>query len=169
MSEHNQLTDSSIHTPYRWIWADTAARGSETDIESRDVNKVGLQADNNSLWLLEDLTPTWSQIGVIEQIITASPSTPYAVDWAAGTLFEITLGQNTTFTFSNLAAGRSVTLVLIQDATGSRTVTWPAGVDWPSGVAPTLSTGANAVDVITLFVRADGATVIGLTAGLDLQ
>ncbi len=38
------------------------------------------------------------------------------------------------------------TLVLIQDATGGRLVTWPAEVRWP-GAAPALSVGANAVDV----------------------
>lgn len=60
---HTEATDGDIHTPFRWIWADAAARNAETDINSNDVNKVGLQSDNHSLWVLEDLTPTWTQIG----------------------------------------------------------------------------------------------------------
>lgn len=60
---HTQATDGDIHTPFRWIWADATARGAETDIESYDVNKIGLQSDSGSLWILEDLTPTWTQIG----------------------------------------------------------------------------------------------------------
>lgn len=60
---HTEATDSDIHTPFRWIWDDAAARDAETDIESHDVNKVGLQSDNNSLWVLEDLTPMWTQVG----------------------------------------------------------------------------------------------------------
>jgi len=41
-------------------------------------------------------------------------------------------------------------LTLIQDGTGGRTVTWPATVKWPGGVAPTLTTTANARDKVAL-------------------
>lgn len=61
--QHEQQTDNSIHTPFRWTWADATARGSETDIESHDTYKVGLQIDDYSIWMLEDLTPTWIQVG----------------------------------------------------------------------------------------------------------
>lgn len=100
--------------------------------------------------------------------VTANTGTSYDIDWSAGSLFELTLTGSPTFTFSNLAAGASVTILLIQDGTGSRTVTWPASVDWPSASAPTLSTGASDVDVITLFCRADGSTVLAFTAGLNM-
>jgi hypothetical protein len=103
-----------------------------------------------------------------EEIVTANTGAAYEIDWAIATLFELTLTDSPTFTFANLAAGRAITLILIQDGTGSRTVTWPASVDWPSATAPTLSTGANDVDVIALFVRNDGTTVLGFEAGLDM-
>jgi len=51
---------------------------------------------------------------------------------------------------------------LIQDATGSRTVTWPAAVLWPGGTAPTLSTGANAVDLVALYY--DGTNYYGVAS-----
>lgn len=96
-----------------------------------------------------------------EQAITTSKGTEtYDIDWSAASLFEITMTGNPTFTFSNLASGRSITVTLIQDGTGGRTVTWPGSVNWPNG-EPTLHTGASAIDVITLFVRADGSTVEG--------
>lgn len=104
-----------------------------------------------------------------EQDVTANTGASYDIDWGAATYFELTLTDSPTFTFSNLAARKAITLVLIQDGTGSRTVTWPASVDWPGGTAPTLTTTAGAVDVITLFVRSDGTTVLGFTAGLDMQ
>lgn len=44
----------------------------------------------------------------------------------------------------------SVSLVLVQDATGGRTVAF-SGVKWPNGVAPVLSAAAGAVDVVTLL------------------
>lgn len=130
--------------------------------------------------LLQNSVPTLDDTGNLnlqgqqlrnyaERTATVTPSTPYAIDWSAQSILEITLNQNTTFTFSNLAAGRSLTLVLIQDATGSRTATWPAAVKWGGGAAPTLSTGANEVDVVSLFIRADGSTVYGFLAGTDMS
>lgn len=45
-----------------------------------------------------------------------------------------------------------IKLIISQDATGNRTLTgWPAEVKWPGGTAPTLSTAANAVDIIDCF------------------
>lgn len=55
---------------------------------------------------------------------------------------------NATLTFSNPPpAGSLVTVVLVQDGTGSRTVTWPATVKWSGGTAPTLTTTASKRDV----------------------
>ena len=42
-------------------------------------------------------------------------------------------------------------LKIIQDGSGSRTITWPATVKWPNGTGPTLSTAAGAVDIVTLY------------------
>lgn len=99
-----------------------------------------------------------------EQVTTASVgTTTYGIDWSAASLFELTLTGNPTFTFSNLAASRSITVMLIQDATGNRTVTWPGSVNWPND-EPTLKTAASAIDVLALFVRNDGSTVEGFSA-----
>jgi hypothetical protein len=91
---------------------------------------------------------------------------------AEGNVFDITLTDNCTFTFSNPSASGtacSITLILRQDGTGSRTVTWPASVDWPSATAPTLSTGAADVDVFTFLTVDAGTTWLGFTAGLDIS
>ena len=91
---------------------------------------------------------------------------------AEGNVFDITLTDNCTFTFSNPSASGtacSFTLICRQDGTGSRTVTWPASVDWPSATAPTLSTGASDVDVFTFLTIDAGTTWLGFTAGLDLS
>jgi len=129
--------------------------------------------------LLQDSYPTIDDSGNVdlaggelrdfaEQVVSANTADAYEIDWEAATLFELTLTDSPTFTFANEAAGRAVTLILIQDGTGSRTVTWPGSVDWPSATAPTLSTGAGDVDVVTLICRNDGTTVLGFTAGQDM-
>jgi len=55
---------------------------------------------------------------------------------------------------------------LIQDATGSRTVTWDASVLWPAGTAPTLSTAAGAIDIFELTSIDGGTTWFARTLGL---
>lgn len=59
---------------------------------------------------------------------------------------------NATLTFSNPPpAGSLVTVVLVQDSGGSRTVTWPATVKWTAATAPTLTTTANKRDVFVFM------------------
>jgi len=78
-----------------------------------------------------------------------------------------TLDANCTFTFTGATSGlvAAMVLELTQDATGSRTVTWPGSVVWPGGAAPTLSTAAAAVDVLTFFSRDGGTTWYGFPTG----
>ena len=54
-----------------------------------------------------------------------------------------------------------VLLVISQDSTGSRTVTWPDNVQWQGGTPPTLSTIPGAVDVIQLMTFNTGSTWYG--------
>jgi hypothetical protein len=54
-----------------------------------------------------------------------------------------------TLTPSNVVSGGTYILYIKQDATGNRTITTYTNIQWPSGTPPTLSTGANAVDMIS--------------------
>lgn len=58
MSFHASLTEADIHTPFAWIWADAAERGTEVVVAS-DVNKMGYEQDTGNIYLLEDAVPTW--------------------------------------------------------------------------------------------------------------
>lgn len=69
----------------------------------------------------------------------------------AGYNAKVTLTGNTTLAVSNPQEGLSYVLLVYQDATGSRTVTWPASFNWGTAGAPTLTTTANKHDVITLI------------------
>ena len=98
--------------------------------------------------------------------VAASGAT-LTVDLADGNVHDVTLTDNCTFTFSGTVASRACgfTLILRQDGTGSRTVTWPAAVDWPGGTAPTLSTAASAVDLLTFLTVDNGTTWLGFVSG----
>ena len=69
----------------------------------------------------------------------------------------VTLNGNCTFTMPTATAGASLTVILTQG--GSNTATFTS-VKWPSGAAPTITTGANKVDVLT-FVS-DGTNWYGV-------
>lgn len=107
-------------------------------------------------------------VRVEEEVATDADSTAtHAFDLDTGTVFQLTLTANCTVSFANVPAGGfGITIELIQDATGSRTVTWPAAVTWADGTAPTLSTAANAVDVVALYTPDGGTTWRGFLAGL---
>lgn len=88
-----------------------------------------------------------------------------------GNVFEVTLTENVTTT--NLtnppASGKAgyFTLILKQDATGGRTITFPATVKWSNGVAPSLSTAANALDILTFMTVNGGTTWCGFLSGVN--
>lgn len=81
-----------------------------------------------------------------------------AIDWNNSNMQSVTLGGNRTFTFANPKSGSTYVLLIKQDATGTRTVTWPT-VLWAGGVAPTLTVVANKTDIITIFY--DGTSYYG--------
>jgi len=104
-------------------------------------------------------------IGFTQQSTTGDGTT--TIDWKLGNKFKFTFGAfNEVFTFTAPTNPCNLLLVLVQDGTGSRTATWPATVKWPGGTAPTLSTGANAVDIISFYW--DGTNYHGV-ASLDFS
>jgi hypothetical protein len=76
----------------------------------------------------------------------ATPTT----DWTTGAIHKVTLNVNATFTFTAPIGVARLMLRLIQ-GTGGQTATWPASVKWAGAAAPTLSTGAAAVDIVTFM------------------
>jgi hypothetical protein len=92
------------------------------------------------------------------------------VDWSKGTTQSVTLGGNRTLQFVNGVKGGKYMLILKQDATGSRTVTWPSSVHWP-GFSPqpspaALTTTANKKDYLTFFFNGASYDAVGLTSSL---
>lgn len=48
---------------------------------------------------------------------------------------------------SNSISGIIITIILVQDGTGGRTVSWDSSYKWAGGSAPTMTSAANAVDI----------------------
>lgn len=70
-------------------------------------------------------------------------------DCSTGGVFQWTLGANRTMTApTGQVPEQLLEIRLIQDATGSRLVTWPAVIVWPAATAPTLTTTAGRMDIV---------------------
>lgn len=97
-------------------------------------------------------------------------STAVTLDETNGNTQTWTMTGNCTFTMpsgSGLQAGTSLTLILTQDGTGSRTGAF-TGVKWAAGTAPTLTTTATTgIDVLTFITFNGGASPVwyGFVAG----
>jgi hypothetical protein len=73
-----------------------------------------------------------------------------AINWNDGIQQRVTLTANVTITLSNPHAGGRYLLVLTQGSGAPYTVSWPMAVQWAGGMAPTLSTAQNDIDICTL-------------------
>lgn len=100
------------------------------------------------------------------EVDNGNSGTSDTIDWTAGNKQRSTLTGNVTFTFTEPNGPCNLIFKLIQDGTGSRTVTWPGDVLWPGGTAPTLTTDASAVDIVSFYY--DGTDFYG-QAGLDFS
>lgn len=101
-------------------------------------------------------TFTKAQRGSISAISVASGDTSKTLDFATANNFALTLANTSSCTLanpSNLTAGQSGSIFVVQDATGSRILTYGSSWDFIGGTAPTLTTTASAIDRIDYVVR----------------
>lgn len=101
-------------------------------------------------------TYTAAQRGAISAISVGASDTTKTLDFATANNFQLTLANTGSCELanpSNLTAGQSGSIFIVQDATGSRILTYGSQLDFAGGTAPTLSTTAAAVDRIDYVVR----------------
>jgi hypothetical protein len=84
-----------------------------------------------------------------QNIITLADVSTITMNLAQTNNFSVTLGGNRTLAnVANSTPGQSGFIVVRQDGTGSRTLSFGTGWRFPTNSAPTLTTTANAVDLI---------------------
>ena len=97
---------------------------------------------------------TAAQRGSISTLSAGQGSTNIGLNANIANNFVLLMQDNYSFANPNaLVAGQSGSIFIVQDSTGGRTLSWGPYWDWPGGVAPTLSTAANAVDRVDYIVR----------------
>ena len=113
----------------------------------------------------EDLTDRL-RIGKLEtyseKIESLTSSSTITVDTTGAPFFTVTLATNTQFVLTGMIAGQTVQIKITQDGTGSHTASFGTADSTAvkfAGGTPTLSTAANAIDVVSVFY--DGTDYIG--------
>lgn len=102
-------------------------------------------------------TVSVAQANILSQTLTDGSTINW--DTSLGQVATVTLGGNRTMAApSNLKIGNYI-LHVIQDGSGNRTITWNSAFKWTAGVAPELTTNANARDIV-MFIS-DGTNLYG--------
>jgi len=89
------------------------------------------------------------------------------VDWNNSNIQEITLSTCRSLTFTNGKSGGIYTLLIKQNSSGGWAVIWPANVKWAGGIAPTLTTSADAADMLRFMF--DGTNYLDAAVRLDIK
>ena len=95
-----------------------------------------------------------------------------SITWDASTqdVAKVTLAGNRTLgSASNGTTGQFISLLIIQDGTGSRTLTWNAAYEFASDTAPTLTTTANLGDVFVFRYNGSKWLEVGRNQALTLS
>ena len=136
-----------------------------TDAATDVVAVVDVSADATKKITVTNLltTPVETQVTTQARIYTAAQrgeittltdGANISVDLAASNNFSATLAGNRTLDNpTNIVAGQSGSIFIVQDGTGSRTLAYGSYYDFAGGTAPTLTTDASAVDRIDYLVR----------------
>ena len=94
------------------------------------------------------------------------------VTWDASTqdVCKLTLGGNRTLAAaSNGTTGQFISILVIQDGTGSRTLTWNAVFEFKDDTAPTLTTTASKGDVFVFRYNGSKWLEVGRNQNLTLS
>jgi len=132
---------------------------------SDSIDFITVLGDTLNIGVPSDNTVTAAKFSYAEATLTDGAN----IDWNAQSapIAKVTLGGNRILNApSNSVAGQFISLLVIQDGTGSRTLTWNAVFEFTADTAPTLTTTANYGDLFTF--RYNGAKWLEVGRNLNL-
>lgn len=105
--------------------------------------------------------------GSVSPMTTDTDGATVTFDMSSANVHTVTLGGNRTLAVSNVTVGQPFMLILVQDGTGSRTVTWFSTLKWVTGSAPVLTTTGGKTDVFSFYPTSSG-NYLGFIVGQNL-
>jgi len=153
--------------PYTFANATTSIPLSQLDTNFATAITLGNTAVylGNTVTTLSNVTMTGSTLNnptvtnYTESLVTiGNSSTTQTLSLANGTVQTVTLTGNCTFTMPSVGSSKSF-MLFVNSGAGNLTATF-TGVLWPSNTAPTITTTASKVDIITF--ASDGSSWYGV-------
>tara|TARA_Y100000593_G_scaffold79155_1_gene147211 strand:+ start:158 stop:562 length:405 start_codon:yes stop_codon:yes gene_type:complete len=129
----------------------------------QEPSQVALAASD----IADDLI-TSAKLNYSETTLTDGSS----ITWNAETqdVAKVTLGGNRTLgAASSATTGQFISLLIIQDGTGSRTLTWNAAYEFAADTAPTLTTTAAKGDLFVFRYNGSKWLEVGRNQNLTLS
>ena len=137
-------------------------------VRKRMVVSTGTAASPEEVWAGSSsdrvMTPNNTFAAAVTQTLVDGAT--ITIDGNTGINFRVTLGGNRTLANpTNMKTGQSGIIIVTQDGTGGRTLSYGSNWRFAGGAATggVLSTSANAVDVISYYVRSDGTIIATLS------
>jgi len=140
----------------------TSAGTSESYLQAVKDGAVTLYHDNSAKIATTSVGATVTGTLIATTDTDTSNTGSVTLDFGANQNFVLTFTGNVTLANpSTEQVGQAGVIVCIQDGTGSRTLSLGTDYETAGGSGITLSTAANAVDVIPYFVKASGSIQLG--------
>ena len=134
-------------------------------VDAKDI--IFQQRDGTSILEINDGAYARFTAAAVAPEATLTDASTVTINALTQSVSKVTLGGNRTIGLaSGGVAGAFISILIIQDGTGSRTVSWNAAYEFAADTAPTLTTTANLGD---LFVfRYNGAKWLEVGRNLAL-
>ena len=133
-----------------------AASSTTTTVGNLTINNATIGSGTVNASTVTSTTTMSASGNAYMTIATLTDGATITPNFGANNNFTVTLGGNRTLAnATNLTAGQSGVIYVVQDATGGRTLSYGTIWKFPSNTAPTLSTAANAVDALFYCVRSN--------------
>lgn len=153
------ITDANVTTAKLADGAVTTVKIADANVTFAKLTNVATAAEfqSNTASRLLAAGPVWTAAGAV----TLTDGATVTLDMSAAINAKVTLGGNRTLAVSNTKVGQGGLLEVIQDGTGSRTLSYTGGsFVFAAGAAPTLTTTASARDILAYQVLNDGKVLI---------
>jgi hypothetical protein len=138
----------------------------DSSITADTDDQIDFKAGGTDRFVLSSANAKFN-VGAYNAEATLTDASTIAWDVSTSPVAKVTLGANRTLgAGTNAQTGQFVSLLIIQDGTGSRTVTFNAAYEFTEDTAPTLTTTASKGD---LFVfRYNGSKFLEVGRNLNL-
>ena len=149
----------------------TAVSSTAAEINYNDIATLGTSAASKTITAdANGLTKITGAVLNVEDTLTDASTITW--DVIASPVAKVTLGANRTLAApsgTTPAAGQFIALTVIQDGTGSRTLTWNATYEFKDDTAPTLTTTASKGDLFIFKYNGSKWLEVGRNLNLTLS